>query len=456
MVQLAAWLVLCGAAAWLTRRRIDHGVVVVILLWTLVPAVGGHHLIGISGRAIAFHPATWFVLCIFGVQLVLRPATMARALARHYLVILAVGVFAAGALATSVLSGSGGTRLLADQIVAPFLLWWLIVAGGSGDRRFLRVVRTAVLAAMAVQSVLALVQYYFGQILFYAGDYARLSWFNPERFDRWMGTSDSPLVLSLGVCVAGALAAGIRSSIWRFSLLGLYLLATVITQSRTGTAVLCLVIVYSIVRSRMALWARAVASVVVVVFGLYVAGSTVFAGLASRFANDTGSADARALAARFVYENINGFLFTGHGLTSSYGIARNAGLETSLENSYFMYVIDTGLLLATLYFGCQLAIVCSYGTQRAIRGVTLAAAVATLLQHTFSAVAFANYSGTLVWTALALVVVAWTLPPPNGTAGDRSLSGADHIAGDVVGGAELGQSSTGAPAAVRAATSAES
>jgi len=420
MVQLAIWLLVCGAVVWWWRSRIDLCVALVIVIWSLVPAVGGHHVIGISNSGIAFHPSSWLVLCIFAGQLFLNPTKIAATLARHYLVILAVALFALGALATSMATGSGGTRLLIDQIVAPFLLWWLIVAFGSGRRRFAVVLRNAVLAAMAVQCVLALTQLALDQIIFYAADYERLTWFRPETFDRWMGTADSPLVLSLGVCVAAALAIGLRGSLLRFALLGLYLIATVITQSRTGTAVLSAIIVYAIVRSRMAPWARVLASAGVALLGFYLAGSAIFAGLAARFENDTGSANARALAFRFVFDNAGDFLFTGQGLISSYAIARNAGLETSLESSYLMYVIDTGFVLATLYFGCQLLIVCRHGVQRSMPGVTLAAVVATLLQHTFSAVAFANFSGTLVWASLGLVVVAWTLPGVDLGAGPRS------------------------------------
>ena len=445
MAQLALWLLVCGVVSFWWRARVDLCVALVIVVWSLVPAVGGHHVIGISNSGIAFHPSSWLVLCIFAVQILLSPAKLAATLARHYLVILAVVVFALGAFATSRATGSGGTRLLLDQIVAPFLLWWLIVAFGSGRRRFAVVVRNAVLAAMAVQCLIALAQLALGRIIFYAADYEKLAWFKPETFDRWMGTTDSPLVLSLGVCIAAALAIGLRNSLLRFSLLGLYLVATVITQSRTGTGVVSVIIIYAIVRSRMALWARLLASVVVAVLGFYLAGSAIFAGLAARFANDTGSANARVLAFRFVFDNAGDFLFTGQGLISSYGIARNAGLETSLENSYLMYVIDTGFVLATLYFGCQLAIVCRYGLQRSMPGVTLAAVAATLLQHTFSAVAFANFSGTLIWTSLGLLVVAWTLT--DSATGERVAEDVSRIARTVV------QSRTGAPAAASTATS---
>jgi hypothetical protein len=457
MTQLAIWLVACAVAAWLLRGQVAYAVSVVILLWSAVPAVAGGQIIGLSNSGLAFHPASWLVLCVFVVQVVLNPVAIGSALARHYLLILSVGVFAAGALITSRLSGSGGTRLLMDQIIAPFLLWWLIVAAGYRSRRVLLIVRNAIILAMAIQAGLAITQLLLGRIIFYAKDYATLSWFKPETFDRWMGTTDSPLVLSLGACVAAALTVGLRRAVLRFGLLALFLVATIITQSRTGAAIVSLIIVYAIVRSQMALWARLVSSVATVGLGLYLAGSSIISGLAARFSNDTGSANARVLAADFVFQRWNDFLVAGQGLTASYLVARNAGLETSLENSYLMYVIDTGFVLATLYFGAQVAVVARYGFQRAARGVTLAAAVGALLQHTFSAAAFANMTGTLIWAALGLVVVAWTLPP--GRVPDRRSSGrvprrsADRGKGRPLAPSRAVQSSRGAPASASTATS---
>lgn len=410
MAQLAAWLLLCLAIAWFLQDRVPYAVAVVIFLWSAVPALGGHHVIGISNNGVAFHPATWLIVCIFVVQLVMNPVPIGAAMARHYLVVLIAVIFALGALITSRLTGSGGNRLLMDQIVGPFLLWWLIVAAGAKSRQMLVVVRGAILLAMAAQSILAIIQLALGQIIFYSSDYEKLVWFNPEVFNRWMGTADSPLVLSLGVCIAGALAVGLHRALLRFSFLGLFMVATVITQSRTGAAVMILIIVYAIVRSHMSLWARALASALVVGTGLYLAGSVIVEGLSARFANDTGSTDARVRALSYIFDHWSDFLFVGQGLISSYTVARNAGLETSLENSYLMYVIDTGVILATLWFGVQLGIVARYGAQ-VVRGLTLAAALGTLLQHTFSAAAFANMTGTLVWSTLGLLVVAWTLTP---------------------------------------------
>jgi hypothetical protein len=405
MTQLAAWIAVCLVVALILRSHPVHGICVVIIVWVAVPAVAGHLLTGRSTGSLAFHPATWLVLAIFAVQLLLRPAVMLAAVGRHAILFLVLAIFTLGAFLSSRIGNSGGTRLLLDQIIGPFLLFWVVVAAAHQQRRTGLLLRNTVLFVVAAECVLALVQQYLGRILFYEDDYLRLYWFNLDRFDRWMGTTDSPLILSLAICIAGALTVGLRNWVLRFGLLVLYLIGTTITQSRTGTALMCLIILYSILRSRMAFWARALTTVALVVAGYFIAASDLVSGLASRLTNDTGSADARLRAFQFFTENWTSYLATGYGLTSSYNIARDSGLQTSIESSYLMYVVDTGLILATAYFGAQFALLLRYGNQTAYLGASLAALVGTVLQHTFSGVAGTNLAGTLIWTALAMMVV---------------------------------------------------
>ena len=74
-----------------------------------------------------------------------------------------------------------------------------------------------------------------------------------------------------------------------------------------------------------------------------------------------------------------------------------------------MYVVDVGLILATAYFGAQFGLLLRYGRQRAYLGVTFAAVVGTVLQHTFSGVAGTNLAGTFIWATLAMMVVGKTV-----------------------------------------------
>lgn len=405
MAHIALWICACLLTAWLLRARPIHAIALALVLWVCVPAVAGHHLTGLTAGSLAYHPATWLVFSVLVVQLVVNPEPLGNAVGKHVYVALSTGIFIVGAFVTSRLQSSGGTRLLMDQIVSPAVLF-LIVIAYARDLGKLLLLRNVIVAVSAVEAALAIIQFRLQRIVFYESDYLKLYWFHPERFNRWMGTTEGPLVLSLLLCVAASLALSLRSGLLKFPLLILFLIGTFVTQSRTGALIMGLIIVYSIVRARTVAWKR-VLTLVVIVSASYVLATSHFAqGLATRLSNDTGSANARVQALRFLYSNWSNFSVLGDGLTSSFDVARDAGLETSLESSYFMYVIDTGVILATLYFGSQLCLLIANGRQRQLPGATLAAAVACLLQHTFSSVGGSNLTGSIIWCALAIIVTA--------------------------------------------------
>jgi hypothetical protein len=365
------------------------------------------------------HPATYLVLAGLLMQVLTNPRAVAAAVARHPIVVLVVTVFALGAAGTSVVMSSGGSRLLLDQIVGPFVLWLLVVIGATDDQRRLIGLRNIVVGAAVVQSLIAIAQARADSILFYARDYARLPWFDPETYSRWMGTADSPLVFAMLLCVAAGLSISLRSGVLRVPLLVLFLVGTLIAQARAGTAVLCLILVYAVLRPTMALWARALTSALFGGAAYVVLTSGLVSGIADRIANDSGSGAARLRALQFVAETVGSYVGVGRGLTSSYDVARNAGLRTSLESSFLMYVVDVGLILATLYFGLQLVLLLRYGRHGYLRGATVAALAAVGLQHVFSAVAGANLAGALIWAALAIVVAGSSDQPAAGPEGQR-------------------------------------
>lgn len=453
MTQLVAWLLVCLALAWVLRKRPVWAVALVLVIFTVVPSAAGSFVTGLKSGPIAFHPATWLIFSILVVQLVTNPRALGLGLARHPYATLVIGVFSAGALLTSYVYGTGGTRLLADQIVGPFVLFLLAVVFAYGDRRSTELLRNTLLVLMAGEAVLTLVQSAVGSFVFWPTYYAQFDYLTSDRidrFDRWFGTTDSALALSLGVAVAGALSLSLRSSVLRLGLLVVYLLSMLVTQSRTAAAIMVAVILLSIVRARMAVWARALTGVALAVVGYLVLTSTLVAGLLGRVANDTGSTDARVRALAFFTAHWTEFVATGRGLTSNYDIARQAGLETSLENSYLMYAVDLGFILTTLYFGLQLALLLAYGRQRGLRGATLAGLIAAVLQYSSSAVAYSNFNGVLIWTALAIVVLARSLTPPLSSGGP----GGSSVRSSPVGPPQLEGAATraGAPARARAST----
>jgi hypothetical protein len=409
MTRLLLIIGLMVVAAVLLRTRPVIAVLLALTLWVALPAVAVPGLTGQLAGPLAIHPATWLVLAVFALQLVFRPRPIGATVARHPLLILSGIIFIGGCVWTSQANSSGGLKLLLDQILAPLLAFLILVSYARSDQRTVLLIRNTIIALAASQAVLTLVQARLGRMLLFEAAYATLPWFNPLKFDRWMGTADSPLILAFLLCVAAGLAIGVRNVALRFGLLGLYLVSVLITQSRTGVGIICAVILYSVLRSRMAIWARALASLAVAGAGYVLVTSTLVAGFASRLADDTGSADARRRAIGFIFANWAGYLFAGEGLTASYTVGRGAGLATSIESSILMYAVDVGWALTLVYFGAQLALILRHGFRHRVAGVTIAASIAFVLPHVSSALAWSNFTGIFLWSTLALVVLAGTI-----------------------------------------------
>lgn len=409
MARFLIYIALALVVALVLRARPVVALAVALATWIALPAVAAQMVTGETSGPLAAHPATVLVLAVFVVQLLFRPAPIARMVAQYPLLVVCAVVMVAGSLWTSIANNSGGLKLLLDQILAPILVFVLLVASAQGNRRDVNIVRNTVLVLAALESVLTMVQAGAGRMLVYEAYYETLPWFRPLRFDRWMGTTDSPLILAYLLCIAAALAVGLERVWLRLSLIGLFLVSALITQSRTGVAVICGVILFTVLRSRMAIWARGLASVAVVAAGYILLTSTLVVGFASRLADDTGSADARQRALVFIFGNWASFLFAGQGLTASYTVARGAGLQTSIESSILMYAVDVGWALTVIYFGAQLGLILRNGFHHRLPGATMAALIAFGLPQLSSALAWSNLSGMLLWWTLALLVLARTL-----------------------------------------------
>lgn len=408
MIRLLVCIGAMVVIALVLHAKPIRAVAVVMVLWGVLPSVAAHHVTGQDSGQLAVHPATWLVLCVFLVQMVFGPRLLVAGVARHVTTVLVGVVFVTGAAWTSIVTGSGGIKLLLDQVVAPMLVFMLVVSAVQ-RRGDLLLLRNTILALAVAQSALAIVQWRLGRMLFFESDYEALYWFNPLKFDRWMGTTDSPLVQALLLTVASATALSLVRSPVRLGLLSLFGAGLLITQARTGVLVWLFLLAYAVLRSGVQPWVRVITLTALALAAPVVASSQLTAGVLGRWGDDSGSAHARNQALEYAFSQLPHVLVSGDGLLSSYVSARNAGLITSLENSFLMYALDTGLVLTVAYFGTQLLLIVRYGKQQVMAGATLAATIAALQQHSFSAVAASNLSGTLIWLALGLMTSAHTL-----------------------------------------------
>lgn len=419
MALLGAWLLACLTFAWLARRRPLDATLVALAVWVLVPAAAGGLLTGHTTGLMGIHPASWLVLAVAGLQVLQAPAALVRVVAqRVHLVVALVLVVAVSALTTQQL-GTGGLALLVDVVVVPALMFLLVLANVDHDPRAARRARTTVLALAAVTAAFALVQWMSGRALLYEDQFATRYWFR-EGFDRYMATLDSPLTLSMLLCVAVPLLVGLRRAGVQFALVALYLGGTIVTQSRTGVVIVGVLAVWVVIRSQAPAHVRLLSLCALGGGAAALLGSGIAAGVAARFVDDQGSAGARTDAFRFFAETWQDYPVLGHGLTASYRYASQGGLQTSLENSFFMYAVDIGVLFALVYFGAQLLLVIEAWTRSTpLPGARVAATVAFLLPLTYNALAARSASGAVLWVALALGVARYTTP------GERESAGRD-------------------------------
>jgi hypothetical protein len=409
-MQLVLWIGLCLAAAVLFRARVRALLAAVLCLWILVPAVGSSFITGVTSGPLSFHAAAWLVLSIVAVRMLHDPCSIQNAVARHFFLFLTLAVVVvAGFLASVTSSAGGGMVLLVDQIVVPVLFFLVLLSEAAGGEGLVTMLRIVLLALVALACVVAIAQWLMNGVLFYESGYSTQYWFDRDQ-GRWMATLDQPLALSLFICLTAPLLAGLKRRWLQLLLLALMVVGILITQSRVGLVALAVTVVATLLFAAWRPWAKATMLLVMGGAAAGIMASPLVAGVAARVADDAGSAQARGLAFDYFLSRWSDYAVAGEGIGASYRLAVQAGLETSFENPAVMYSVDFGLLFALLYFGSMLVLVLgatlTTGPRSGYPGLVLAGIMAVVIPQTYSSLATRSAAAILVWTVLAMVVVA--------------------------------------------------
>ncbi len=405
-MQLALWIGLCLAAAFVFRRRARVLLALVVGLWVLIPAVGAPVVTGVDAGPLGFHPATWLVLSVFAVRMLHDPWSVQRALARRFLLFLVLAVVVIAAfLASLTASTAGGLAVLVDQILIPVLFFLLLLSEAARGGGLIATLRGAVLLSVALACAVAVLQWRAKDVLIFESGYSTQYWFERQS-GRWMGTLDQPLALSLAISLAAPLVAGLRHKTVQAALLVLMVVGSLITQSRVGIIAVALSVVATVLFAHGRVWIKAVMLVALAGVGAVIVSSPLIDGLTARLADDSGSAQAREVALDYFLVRWGDYVLAGEGIGSSFRLAFRAGLETSLENPLLMYSIDIGIVAAVLYFGSMLVLVVRSGFRLGYPGLVLAGVLALVIPQTYSSLATRSAAGILVWTVLAMVVIA--------------------------------------------------
>lgn len=411
-MQLVLWIGLCLAASFLLRRHIRVMFAAVLCLWVLVPAVGSPLITGVSTGPLSLHAATWLVLSVVAARMLHDPRSIQEVLARQFFLFLAVALAVVAAVLASVLSNAGGGMvLLVDQVVAPVLFFLVLLADAARGEGLVAMLRTVLLALAAVACFMAIGQFLMQNVLLYETGFRTQYWFNREQEQgRWMATLDQPLALSLFICLAAPLLAGLKRRWLQLLLLALMVVGILVTQSRVGLVAVAVTVLMTVLFAKWRTRAKAAMLVLMASAAGALMVSPLVAGVAARVADDTGSAAARGLALDYFLAHWSGYALSGEGVGSSYRLAVQAGLKTSFENPLVMYAIDIGLVFTLLYFGSMAALVLAAAltARPGIEhpGLLLAGLMVIVIPQTYSSLATRSAVGILVWTVLAMVAIA--------------------------------------------------
>jgi len=409
-VQIALWIVLCLGSAILLHSRPALMVCTALAIWTFVPGIAAPLITGKSTGLVAFHPATWFVLACMFVLLVRHPRDLLTEIAGRWVLYLTqIFVVAAAVVMTMMGSRPPGLVIIVDQVLVPVIMFWIASAAFRGDPANRLTVRNWVVGLAAAQSAISLVQWVSGSVLVYGAQFRTNYWFTPA-WTRWMGTTDHPLVLSMLLCAAVPLVAGLRRPVIQICLLALMSAATLITQSRTAAVLMPVCLLYVVFRSRARPGAKMAMGAAIAVGAIALLMSPLTAGITARLRDDTGSTKARSLALDFFFGHWQQFLYQGDGITTSYLVARLGGLSTSLENAFLIYAVGVGIIVAVAYFGSQVAVVLASLRRPRLRGALLAAVMVLVIPQTFSSLGVDTVCGPLLWVILSLVASGSIVP----------------------------------------------
>lgn len=398
-----AWLTVClGLSGALSSRPFVLSLLA-LTLWCLLPGVASELLIGTTGGPLLMQPAASFAVIAFLGQLVVNPSATVRALTHRleWTILLTCVVTVAFTLGITSHNGPSAIYTTVDQIVGPVALFFLLGASILSEPSRVEGLRWWFLAMATAQSLLALAQEALGRTIFYERFFATQYWFL-DTFRRWMGTLDHPLVLSLMLTIAIPLVAGVRHRWLLFVLPTLFMAGIVTAQSRVGVLIGALGIIYVAVRGPLGSAGKVAYLALMGALVALAAGTGAFSNVLERVADDSGSADARAIAITYFMKHVGQYVWMGGGLDSSFQVSDALGLDTSFENAFMMYVIDLGLVVAIMYLAVMVMASARAFRRNAPPGLAGAAIAALIVPETFSALSGSTAAPAMVWAVFAM------------------------------------------------------
>lgn len=393
MTQLTIWLLLCTIVTFSLQRRPIIVLSIVLAMRLAIPSQVGWLIIGDWEGNAAIHPSTILLISWSAIALMSRLEDVGRELRQWrgtYLTLAFVSTF----FVIVAVFQSGLTSLfgLTNSLLAAMLFFFMVRVVARQQANTAKVLLRLFISVMIAEAFLVILQW---------AVQASIPWSLVHEFPvltRPLGTFDSPLDLALACAIAIPLMTNIRTPAFRYGGGLLLLAATVLSESRTPTAIAAAGFLYLIIRSFAS--GRAVIAVTsVAAIGIYLALTfPVLSGLVERITGDDGnSLAARSVATEYILSHLSEVLWVGNGWGSSYAL-KGSELATSLENGYAILAFDLGALAVAALFLTQLRVALGRG---AVESSWFAGIAAISGGFIYSGITTMSAISLITWTVLA-------------------------------------------------------
>ena len=396
---------LLGAVAVWTRRRTDRALVFVVALAVLIPSVARPPLMG---PLALFAPQTLFLVIYVCIRAFVAKRGPRQRTSRMATLVAGVTSLLLTAAVISTLLGPGPRYLpgIVDSLLAPLILFVLVIRDRDRAARWSETVRNGLLGIAVFESALALVQFATGRVLFYETARKEFWWYTSDQFNRATSTLDSPLDLAMLLCVALPLAVMARRSVIRIGSMFLLTAGIALTASRLALGLVAVAWLFALLGTKLSLGKKASIAVAAVV-SLFVLLQTDLARTAlDRLGGSTSSSAARESAVSYVLQNANDFLFLGYGYSRG-GSLRDIGvLASSIENALLSFAYDYGAVPTVLWFAVMLLLALVAWQVAERRGLALALTLGLIMTAGYSSLSTRSAATSIFWALVILATVS--------------------------------------------------
>lgn len=413
MLRLLIWLIVCLLLCVAFRRSPTRLIAIAVGFRLAFPSVAGSVILGPNPPV---HPATVFLAAATLVLLLRDGQSMLSEIGRSFGLHLLLAFLAAQALLVTGFLAPDSLSALVNTYISGLTLFFLVRAYTFGTPDATRKIMRFLVTVAAAEAIFAIVQVSTGSAILFVGERASFYWERGGPLVRAVGTLDSPIDLAMLCVIAIPMTVVFRNSLTRFAMPLLLLGGALASQSRVGTIMGAIALLYPILRARTTGGKKFLALIALPLAAWCIAllNRPLVDGFLYRLATDTNSGIARGRSLDVFLGEVWGREWHGGGFRSSYEI-RSLGLsEASLENGFFMYAWDFGLLFAALLVASLAGVLMVGAARGAVRGTVVAGVIAMVMAASFSGIATQSAASWLLFLAVGLAA-PHAAPAPRAT-----------------------------------------